>query len=89
MAGQVGKEELFGRAITIDGRKEWYCLFCSDTNVWTRSRCARLGFRQVLHAEHMQAVSSKSGRSWSASSSSGDGLHQMLAYQATWAKKIA
>ena len=35
----------------------------------------------------MQAVSSKAGRSWSASSSSGDGMDQKLVYKAHWAKE--
>ena len=34
-------EELLAKAITIDGRKEWCCRFCSETNVWTRSKCRR------------------------------------------------
>ena len=27
-AGQVRTEELLAKAITIDGREEWYCRFC-------------------------------------------------------------
>ena len=38
MTGQVWKEELLAKATTIDGRKEWYCRFCSETNVCTRSK---------------------------------------------------
>ena len=30
MAGQVRMEELLAKAVTIDGRKEWYCRFCSE-----------------------------------------------------------
>ena len=32
-AGPVRKEELLAKSVTIDGRKEWYCRFCSETNV--------------------------------------------------------
>ena len=35
MAGQVRVEELLAKAVTIDGRKEWYCRFCSEKNVCT------------------------------------------------------
>ena len=34
MAGQV----LFAKAVVIDGRKEWFCRFCSETHVWSRNR---------------------------------------------------
>ena len=41
----IAEEGLDGRslakAVTIDGRIEWYCRFCSETNVWTRSKCRR------------------------------------------------
>ena len=43
------------------------------------------GIPSVLQGEHMQAVSTKSGRSWSESSSSGDG--EVLACKARWAKE--
>ena len=33
MASQVRTEELRAKAVTIDGRKDWYCRFCSETNV--------------------------------------------------------
>ena len=28
-------------AISVDGRKEWTCKFCSESNVWTKWRCRR------------------------------------------------
>ena len=65
MAGQVRIEELLAKAVTIDGRKEWYCRFCSETNVWTRSKCrsCQTNIPSVLHGRHQQAVSTKAGRS--------------------------
>ena len=39
-AGQVRKDELLAKAITTDGRKEWCCRYCSETNVAnTGKRC--------------------------------------------------
>ena len=75
------KEEMGGRSRTdgrathitrhIDDRKEWCCCLCSETNVWTRSRCrgCQTNIPSVLQDQHMQAVSTKSGRSWSESAS--------------------
>ena len=82
MAGQVRKDELLARA-TVIGRKEWYCRFCSEANVWTRSKCRRCktDIPSVFQGKHMQAVSSKICCIWSASSS-GDGEDQMLVYKA-------
>ena len=34
--GKERAEKVQAEAITIDGRKEWTCKFCSQTNVWTR-----------------------------------------------------
>ena len=33
------RRKVLADAITIDGRKEWICKFCSEPNVWTRFRC--------------------------------------------------
>ena len=62
--------KLLAKAVTIDGRKDWYCRFCSETNVWTRSKRRRCqtNILSVLQGTHMQGVSTKSGRSWSESS---------------------
>ena len=74
----VGKrprmEDLLAEAVTIDGRMEWYCRFCSETNVWTRSMCRRYqtSIPSVLQGKYKQAVSTKVRRSWSESSSSGE-----------------
>ena len=34
-------EKILAEAVTVDGRQEWYCRYCSETNVWTRSKCRR------------------------------------------------
>ena len=75
MAGQVRKWELVAEAVTIDGRKERHCRFCSETKVWTRSKRRRCttGIPSVLQGKNMQAVSTKNGRRWSELSPSGDG----------------
>ena len=65
MAWQVRMEELHAKAVTIDGRKEWSCRFCSETNVWTRSKCRRCqtNVPSVLQGKYKQAVSIKAGGS--------------------------
>ena len=75
VSGQVEKDEPLARTIVIDARSEWYCRFCSGTNVWTGSKCRRCktDIPSVVHSILLQAVSSKTGRSWSASSSAGAG----------------
>ena len=90
------EEEMGGRSRTdgrathitrhIDDRKEWCCCLCSETNVWTRSRCRRCqtNIPSVLQDQHMQAVSTKSGRSWSESAPSGEGDQKVLAHEAQW-----
>ena len=61
MAGEVLEDELLAKAVVIDGRKEWCCCSCSETNFWTRSKCRRCkaDIPSVPQAKHMQAVSSK------------------------------
>ena len=39
--GKQRAEKVLADAITIDGRKEWTCKLCSESNVWTRWRCRR------------------------------------------------
>ena len=41
LSGRVRAEKVLAEAVTIEGRKEWICKFCSETNVWTRWRCRR------------------------------------------------
>ena len=41
MASQARMEEILAKAVIIDGREEWYCWYCSETNMWTRSKCRR------------------------------------------------
>ena len=78
------KSFLQWRSPLIDGRKQWYCRFCSETNVWTRSKCRRCQTNtpSVLQGKHKQAVSKKGGRSWSESSSSGECEDRVLAHKA-------
>ena len=45
--GQIRAEKVLADAITIDGRKEWICKFCSETNVWTHWLC-RGNFSNIL-----------------------------------------
>ena len=68
-------DKLLAEAVTIDGRKEWYGRFCSETIVWKRSRCRRCqtNIPSVLQGKRRQAVSAVAGRCSSDSSSSGGG----------------
>ena len=42
--GKERSERVLASAISIDGRKEWTCKFCSESDVWTRWRCRRCCF---------------------------------------------
>ena len=81
---RADKKELLAKAATIDGRKEWNCRFCWETNVWKRSICRRCqrNFPSVLQGKHKQAVSNRGGRSWSESSSSSEREDKVLAHKA-------
>ena len=94
------KEEMGGRSSTdgrascqgfptFDCRKEWYCRFCSETNVWTRSKCrmCQANIPSVLQGEYKPAVSTKAGRSCSDSSSSGECEDTVLATRPTGQKR--
>ena len=80
-------EEILAKAVTIDDRKEWYCRFCSDANVWTRSKCRRCQttISSVVQGKRTQVVSNRGGRSWSEWSSSGECEDKVLAHKAQWA----
>ena len=39
--GKERAERVLANAISIDGRKEWTCKFCAESNVWKRLRCRR------------------------------------------------
>ena len=71
MSGQVREDGVLAKAVVIDGRKEWYCRSGSETNVWTKTKCRRCktDIPSGLQGKPLQAVSTKRGRSWSASSS--------------------
>ena len=54
-----GKTSYLGQCYS-DGRKEWCCRFCSETNVWTRWRCRRCQTSSV--AREVQAGSFSKGQ---------------------------
>ena len=60
VSGQVRAERILAEAITIDGRKEWTCKFCSESKVWTGWRCRRChnDIPAGLHGKKKQAVAS-------------------------------
>ena len=67
-------ERVLADAITIDGRKEWTCKLCSETNVWTRWRCRRC-FSNIsagLQGKHKKDAFGKS-KGWYSGSSSSSG----------------
>ena len=58
----------------MDGRKEWICKFCSESNVWTRWRCRRCynDIQAGLRGKYKQAVAARIGE-WSTGSSTSSG----------------
>ena len=72
--GQVTAERVLAEAITIDGRKEWTCKFCSESNVWTRWRCRRCYYNILAgpYGKYKQAVAAKGEWSTGSSGSSGE-----------------
>ena len=63
ISGKERAERVLASAISIDGRREWTCKFCSESNVWTRWRCRRCysDIPAGLHGKHRQAVAARSG----------------------------
>ena len=47
--GKERVEKVLADATTIDGRKEWICKFCSESNVWAWWRCRKKSFPKELH----------------------------------------
>ena len=74
----VRAEKILASAVTIDGRMEWFCKFCSETNVWTRCRCRRCktNIPSGLQGKYKPAVSAKAGVCSSRSSSSSGGKNK-------------
>ena len=74
VSGQVRAERVLAEAITIDGRKEWTCKFCSESNVWTRWRWRRCyhNIPAALYGKYGQAVAAKGEWSTGSSRSSGE-----------------
>ena len=54
MASQARMEEILAKAVIIDGWKEWYCWYCSETNVWTRSKFE--GARQTFQLKNQRSI---------------------------------
>ena len=46
-AGQVRDDELLVAAFVINGRKEWYRQFFSETSVWSRAKCRKCRYKVV------------------------------------------
>ena len=68
--GKKRAERLLASAISIDGRKEWTCKFCSESNVWTRWRRRRC-YNDIpagLRGKYRQAIAARTG-DWSTGSS--------------------
>ena len=80
VSGQVRAERVLAEAITIDGRKEWTCKFCSESNVWTRWRFRRCyhNIPAALFGKYRQAVAAKSGK-WCTGSSGSSGEEETKA----------
>ena len=63
--GKERAEKVLAGAIAIDGRKEWICKFCSESNVWTRWRCRRW-YSDILAGlcgKYRQAIAART-REW-------------------------
>ena len=62
--GKERAERVLASAVSIDGRNEWTCKFCSESNVWTRWRCRRCyhDIPAVLRGKYTQAVAARNGR---------------------------
>ena len=65
MAGQVCKDERLAKTVVTDCRKKWCCCFCSENNVWSIAMCRRYktDIPTGLNGKHLQAVSTRNGRS--------------------------
>ena len=71
------KEEVLADAITIDGREEWRCKFCSETYVWMLWSCRRCysNIQAGLQGKQKQAISAKT-KGWSSGSPSSSGREE-------------
>ena len=72
--GEERAQRVLASAICVDGRKEWTCKFCSESNVWTRWRYRRClnGIPAGLRGKYRQAVAARSGE-WSTGSTTSSG----------------
>ena len=89
MAGEVREDKLLADAVVIDGWKEWYSRFSSETNVWSRVMCRRCktDCPPGSHGQPWQALSTRNEHNLSASSSSCGGGDHIWVYTAQWAKE--
>ena len=72
--GKERAQKSLASAVLIDGRKEWTCKFCSESNVWTRWRCRRC-YHDIpagLRGKYRQAIAARTGE-WSTGSSTSSG----------------
>ena len=70
--GEYRAKRVLASAISIDGRKEWTCKFCSESNVWTRWLCRRC-YRDIpagLRGKYRQAIAARTGERSTGSSTS-------------------
>ena len=72
--GRERAEKVLADAISIDGRKEWTCKFCLESNVWTRWRCRRCNTNipAGLRGKYRKATAARTGE-WSTGSSTSSG----------------
>ena len=73
-AGQVRMEELLAKADAVDGRKEWYCRFCSEANVHCKVSTSRLFQPRLVGVVRTRPQ-------WAS------GKAKVLAHKARWAKE--
>ena len=86
---QVRAERVLADAITTDGRREWTCKFCSETNVWTRWRWRRCGNNvpSVLQGKHKQTMYAQN-REWYSGSSSSSGREEWKSQEQEEIKRL-
>ena len=65
-------ERVLASSISIDGRKEWTCKFCSESNVCTRWRCRRC-YHDIpagVRGKCRQAIAARTGECFTGFSTS-------------------
>ena len=84
-----GRKKVLADAITIDGRKEWICKFCSKTKASTQRRCRRCGnnIPTGLEGKHKQAAYTKN-KEWYSGSSSSSGREEWKSQEQEEIKRL-